>query len=75
MRPLLGAECLVAVGNLSAFASADHLAAYSGPVPAANDSGTRVGSNCFLAVEVTRTSRREFSATLPLPACATHRSL
>src|SRR5215204_7197733 len=37
MGALLGAEFLVAVGNLSAFDSADHLAAYySGLVPAAN---------------------------------------
>jgi transposase len=43
--PLLGAEFLVAVGSLSAFDSADHLAAYSGLVPAANDSGKRVGNN------------------------------
>jgi len=45
MGSLLGAEFLVAVGNLSAFDSADHLAAYSGLVPAANDSGKRVGNN------------------------------
>jgi len=45
MGPLLGAEFLVAVGNLSAFDSADHLAAYAGLVPAANDSGKRVGNN------------------------------
>jgi transposase len=45
MGPLLGAQFLVAVGNLSAFYSADHLAAYSGLVPAANDSGKRVGNN------------------------------
>jgi transposase len=45
MGPLLGAEFLVAVGNLSAFDSADHLAAYSGLVPAAKDSGKRVGNN------------------------------
>ena len=45
MGPLLGAEFLVAVGNLSAFDSADHLAAYSGLVPAANDSGKRIGNN------------------------------
>jgi len=44
MGPLLGAEFLVAVGNLSAFESADHLAAYAGLVPAANDSGKRVGN-------------------------------
>lgn len=45
MGPLLGAEFLVAVGNLSAFDSADRLAAYSGLVPAANDSGKRIGNN------------------------------
>lgn len=45
MGPLLGAEFLVAVGDLSAFESADHLAAYAGLVPAANDSGKRVGNN------------------------------
>lgn len=45
MGPLLGAEFLVTVGNLSAFDSADHLAAYSGLVTAANDSGKRVGNN------------------------------
>ena len=45
MGPLLGAEFLVAVGNLSAFDSADHLAAYSGLVPAAKDSGKRIGNN------------------------------
>lgn len=45
MGTLLGAEFLIAVGNLSAFDSADHLAAYSGLVPAANDSGKRVGNN------------------------------
>jgi Transposase IS116/IS110/IS902 family len=37
MGPLLGAEFLVAVGNLWA----DHLAAYAGLVPAARDSGKR----------------------------------
>ena len=45
MGPILGAEFLVAVGNLSAFDSADRLAAYSGLVPAANDSGKRIGNN------------------------------
>ncbi len=43
--PLLGAEFLVAVGDLSAFASADHLAAYAGLVPASRDSGKRVGNH------------------------------
>jgi len=45
MGPLLGAEFLVAVGDLSAFESADRLAAYAGLVPAANDSGKRVGNH------------------------------
>jgi transposase len=45
MGALLGAEFLVAVGDLCAFESADQLAAYAGLVPAANDSGKRVGNN------------------------------
>ncbi len=45
MGPLLGAEFLVAVSDLTAFASADHLAAYAGLVPAAHDSGKRVGNH------------------------------
>jgi transposase len=44
MGPILGAEFLVAVGDLRAFESADHLAAYAGLVPAARDSGKRVGN-------------------------------
>lgn len=40
--PILGAEFLVEVGTLSAFESADSLAAYAGLVPAAHDSGKRV---------------------------------
>ncbi len=43
--PLLGAEFLVAVGDLSVFESADQLAAYAGLVPAARDSAKRVGNN------------------------------
>ncbi len=43
MGPILGAEFLVAVGDVSAFESADRLAAYAGLVPAARDSGKRVG--------------------------------
>jgi transposase len=43
MGPILGAEFLVAVGEISAFESADRLAAYAGLVPAARDSGKRVG--------------------------------
>ncbi len=45
MGPILGAEFLVAVGVLSAFASADQLAAYAGLVPAAHDSVKRVGNH------------------------------
>jgi transposase len=45
MGALLGAEFLVAVGDLCAFESANQLAAYAGLVPAANDSGKRVGNN------------------------------
>jgi transposase len=45
MGVLLGAEFLVAVGDLCAFESADRLAAYAGLVPAANDSGKRVGNH------------------------------
>ena len=45
MGPILGAEFLVAVGDVSAFESADRLAAYAGLVPAARDSGKRVGNN------------------------------
>jgi transposase len=43
--PILGAEFLVAVGDISAFESADQLAAYAALVPAARDSGKRVGNN------------------------------
>ncbi len=45
MGPILGAEFLVAVGDLRAFESADQLAAYAGLVPAARDSGKRVGNH------------------------------
>jgi transposase len=45
MGPTLGAEFLVAVGDVSAFESADRLAAYAGLVPVARDSGKRVGNN------------------------------
>ncbi len=43
---LLGAEFLVAVGDIiRTFESADRLAAYAGLVPAARDSGKRVGNH------------------------------
>ena len=45
MGPRLGAEFLVAVGDLGAFESADRLAAYAGLVPAARDSGKRTGNH------------------------------
>jgi transposase len=45
MGAILGAEFLVAVGEISAFESADRLAAYAGLVPAARDSGKRVGNH------------------------------
>lgn len=39
----LGAELLAAVGDLDLVESADHLAAYAGLAPVANDSGKRTG--------------------------------
>lgn len=42
---ILGAEFLVAAGDLSAFESADKLAAYAGLVPASHDSGKRTGND------------------------------
>ncbi|MEH0981896.1 IS110 family transposase [Micromonospora sp. CPCC 205556] len=44
MGPLAAAEFIVAVGDLSTFASADHLAAYAGLAPVARDSGKRTGN-------------------------------
>jgi transposase len=43
MGAILGAEFLVAVGDIRTSESADRLAAYAGLVPAARDSGKRVG--------------------------------
>ena len=46
MGAILGAEFLVAVGgDLRAFEGADQLAAYAGMVPAARDSGKRIGNH------------------------------
>jgi transposase len=39
----LGAELLVAIGDLDQIDSADRLAAYAGLAPVANDSGKRTG--------------------------------
>jgi transposase len=44
MGLILGAEFVVTVGDVSAFESADRLAAYAGLVPASRDSGKRVGN-------------------------------
>jgi transposase len=69
MGPILGAEFLVAVGDIRAFESADRLAAYAGLVPAARDSGKRVGNHRFLGVVATKPSSGS-STSQPLPACA-----
>jgi transposase len=44
MGPLLAAELLVAVGDLSSFPDARHLAAYAGLAPVARDSGRRTNN-------------------------------
>ncbi|MFI7574029.1 IS110 family transposase [Micromonospora sp. NPDC049497] len=44
MGALAAAEFVVAVGDLSTFASPDHLAAYAGLAPVARDSGKRVAN-------------------------------
>jgi len=73
MGAILGAEFLVAVGDICAFSSADRLAAYAGLVPAARDSGKRVGNHRFLGEEETRPSSGS-STSRRLPACGLHRS-
>lgn len=45
MGAMLGAEFPVTVSDICAFSSADRLAAYAGLVPAARDSGKRVGNH------------------------------
>jgi transposase len=44
MGPLVAAEFVVAVGDLSTFGSSDHLAAYAGLAPVPHDSGKRTGN-------------------------------
>jgi transposase len=44
MGPRLGAEFLVAVGDLACFTGPDQLAAYAGLIPVVRDSGKRVGN-------------------------------
>ncbi len=71
--PVLGAEFLVAVGDIRAFSSADRLAAYAGLVPVARDSGKRVGkivAGCEVATRFSSGS----STSRRLPACAAPRS-
>jgi hypothetical protein len=74
MGLILGAEFLVAVGDLRAFSSADRLAAYAGLVPAAHDSGKRVGNHRFLGAAATSFSKGSFT-NRRLPACEAPRSL
>jgi transposase len=54
MGPILGAEFLVAVGDICAFSSVDRLAVYASLVPAARDSGKRVGKHRFLSGVATK---------------------
>ncbi|GHE15238.1 hypothetical protein GCM10010339_89230 [Streptomyces alanosinicus] len=44
MGPILGAEFIVAAGDMSAYADAGHLASAAGLVPAPRDSGRRTGN-------------------------------
>src|SRR5215217_5399488 len=75
MGPILGAEFLVAVGNIRTFESADRLAAYyAGLVPAARDSGKRVGNNKRMRGG-NKVLKRVFYQSAFLPACAVPRSL
>ncbi len=75
MGPILGAEFLVAVGDISAFESADRLAAYAGLVPVARDSGKRVGNRRRMRGG-NKTLKRVFyqSAFSSLRSCAESRA-
>jgi transposase len=75
MGPILGAEFLVAVGDIRAFESADRLAAYAGLVPAARDSGKRVGNRRRMRGG-NKTLKRVFyqSAFASLRGCAQSRA-
>jgi transposase len=75
MGPILGAEFLVAVGDMRAFESADRLAAYAGLVPAARDSGKRVGNRRRMRGG-NKTLKRVFyrSAFASLRGCARSRA-
>jgi transposase len=75
MGPILGAEFLVAVGDIRAFESADRLAAYAGLVPALRDSGKRVGNRRRMRGG-NKTLKRVFyqSAFASLRGCAQSRA-
>jgi transposase len=75
MGPILGAEFLVAVGDIRTFESADRLAAYAGLVPAARDSGKRVGNHRRMRGG-NKTLKRAFyqSAFSSLRGCAESRA-
>lgn len=45
MGPILGAEFLAIVGDLSTYADAGHLAAHAGLAPVSRDSGRRTGNH------------------------------
>ena len=59
MGPLLAAELLVAIGDLSSFPNADHLAAYGGLAPVPRDSGRRT-NNLHPPTRYNRSLRRVF---------------
>jgi transposase len=71
--PVLGAEFLVAAGDLSAFSSADQLAAYAGLVPAARDSGKRVGKGSRMLRKGNKALKRVlFLSALSSLRCSPH---
>lgn len=59
MRPVLGAEFVVAAGDLTAYADAGHLASAAGLVPVPRDSGRRTG-NLHRPKRYSRRLRRVF---------------
>jgi transposase len=59
MGPILGAEFVVAAGDLSAYADAGHLASAAGLVPVPHDSGRRTG-NLHRPKRYSRRLRRVF---------------
>ncbi|MET8959757.1 IS110 family transposase [Streptomyces sp. NPDC004074] len=59
MGPILGAEFIVAAGDLAAFADAGHLASAAGLVPVPRDSGRRTG-NLHRPKRYSRRLRRVF---------------